>query len=452
MTENEFSQALRRGLGSAIIEIKNAKDKAKYRDTVLLYCLRDISYDWQVEGTKGKYLYFAICALGDKDYFEKTIIDRFLSRCSDRLFLQISGILLCFAEDGSTLAKEAFRKKYNYFASKQGRLSRNRTLDIDEGVQWDEVADNLFYIDGFSAFMRYAQDAGESLRINPDNHNVYYDWFVNRARDVFGEKRVNNFIDIEESNAIKFLIDTIKADQMSRSSYQLKENKEKITTDMLINVARKAVIDENPRGKIMRFRQFFWKNASETDILALANAALHEEDETVKGLLLRLFWRRPFPLGEAPLLKYTQSNNEILVESVVSILGEMQSSEIHDIAIMLLENKGLDSLALGLLKKNYKKSDDDIIYSLIKKKSSISHHVQQDIGDIYLNHRSINALPTLHNVYKKGICTLCRYRIIKSMNHCRVLSDEILEECQYDSYDETRRFANRLIARRQKNN
>ena len=98
MTIKTFSQALRRGLGGAIIELKNSEDKAAHRDVVLRYCLRDISYDWQSEGTKGYYLYLAIWALDDKDYFEPIIINKFLSRCSDRLFYQLAAILSCYAK------------------------------------------------------------------------------------------------------------------------------------------------------------------------------------------------------------------------------------------------------------------------------------------------------------------------------------------------------------------
>ena len=48
-----FAHNLHRGLGGAIVELKNAEDKSVYHDIVLHCCLRDISYDWQVEGTKG---------------------------------------------------------------------------------------------------------------------------------------------------------------------------------------------------------------------------------------------------------------------------------------------------------------------------------------------------------------------------------------------------------------
>lgn len=449
MTEKSFVYALRRGLGSAIIELKNNENRMQYRDAVLRCCLRDITFDWQTDGTRGYYLYTAICELGDKDYFEQIIIDRFLLRCSDRLFLQLASILFCYADDGSMLAKDAFHQKYDYFVLKNGRLSKNRSKDLDEGFQWDDVADKLFYIDGFAAFKRYAQDAGESLYRNPDNRNVYYDWFTNRAKEIFGEKRIDDYIEkmYGTSDAIRTLVDIIKADEASRESHQQGREQAAVTVDDLVKIAKEAALSENPPGKIMRYRQRFMKMASNAEILELANAAYCEEDKTIKGLLLRLFWHRPFPLDIAPLLQYVQSDNELLVEATVSILKEIKNKQIHDIAIMLLETKGLHSLALGLLKMNYKKSDDDIIFALIKK-SSIPHHVQQDIRDIYLHHRSTTAYPILHRVYQRGECGFCRHGIVEAMQRCGVLTDDILEECQYDSNEDVRKYAKQVINRR----
>ena len=67
MNEKAFSLALRRGLGGAIVELKNAEDKSAYREAVLRCCLRDITFDWQVEGSKGEYLYDAILASGEPE-------------------------------------------------------------------------------------------------------------------------------------------------------------------------------------------------------------------------------------------------------------------------------------------------------------------------------------------------------------------------------------------------
>ena len=58
----------------------------------------------------------------EPEYYERAIIEKFLSRCYDGLFYQLSAILYRFADDGSEDAKEALHSKYDYFASKKGRL------------------------------------------------------------------------------------------------------------------------------------------------------------------------------------------------------------------------------------------------------------------------------------------------------------------------------------------
>jgi len=159
MTEKELSQALRRGLGCAIIELRESEKKTAYRDVLLRCCLRDISYDWQTEGSKGLYLYEAILASGEQAYIERAIIERFLSRCTDGLFRQLAAILFNSADRGSEIAKNALYIKYNYFAAKKGRLIKRPP--VDEGLQWDEVAFYLLHIEGFSRFEQYAEDVGK---------------------------------------------------------------------------------------------------------------------------------------------------------------------------------------------------------------------------------------------------------------------------------------------------
>lgn len=446
MTQTAFYQNLRRGLGSAIIELMESPDRSKYRDIILRCCLRDISYDWQVEGTKGHYLYSAICALGDIDYFENILIHKFLSRCTDKLFHQLEDILFCYANNGSEPAKEAFRAKYNYFALKNGRLSNTHSLD--EGHQWDSVARRLFSIDGFAAFQRHALDVGALLHRNPKQCHLYdCDYFISEAEDKFGKKRTNGFLDrmYDKSDAVKALIDTRKAEALSHKRHEENAKQKKITLEVLLRTAREAATSELKHyGSIMQFRWSFMKEASDDEIMELVSAILHEPDETAKGLLLRIFWRKQFPLGAPILLEYAQSSNQVLSESALALLGEFKDKTIHALAVTLLNEKGFDSLALGLLKKNYRKTDDAIIDKLMKKTSRIPHHVQMDIRGIYMHHRSPNALPILLRVYQKGDCPFCRCGIVKAMKHCGVLSDRILEECLYDSYDETRNMAMRI--------
>jgi hypothetical protein len=302
-------------------------------------------------------------------------------------------------------------------------------------------------------------DMGTILQNYPNKQNVlYYDWFITEAEDVFGKKRTTAYIDkmYAKSDAIKSLIDTIKSDELSRMQYQENYEEEAVSVETILQAAQEMATGKIEHyGPVMRLKRPFLKNASEADILELANIAVSEIDETVKGLILRIFlsnmsWRIPFPLGVVPLFEYVQSSNEILYETALGLLKEFKDKKIHDLSIQLLKAKGIKSSALGLLKKNYKNSDDPIIAKAIKKASSIPQYVQSDVIDIYNRHRSVSALHILPHVYEKGECSHCRYNIVKAMHHCGVLPDEILSDCLYDSYVDTRKFAKRLMTRQKR--
>ena len=444
MTEKTFLHNLRRGLGSAIIELKENPNRGKYRDIILHCCLRDISYDWQAEGSKGYYLYDAIIALGTPEYFLKAIIDMFLSNCSDGLFRQLAAILSCYADDKNQLAKESFYIKYDYFTKKKGRLIKNST--VDEGRQWDELVFHLLYIDGFTVFKKYAFDTGEIRRKYPNHRKSYNGWYVYRAESKFGKERIDCYLnrEYERSAAIKVLVDTVKSDELFYE--QERKKQEPLTVNDLVKAATEASTDKKPRYKMYKLlgRRRFAPRASEQEIVDLAHTALDEENITLKALLLNQFLLKPFPLEITPLIEYAQSDNMLLTEVAIDRLKEFKDERLHDLAIQLLKDKGLKSFALGLLKENYRKSDDEIILAAMKKITKVPHHVQQDIRDIYTHHRSASALPILLRSYQKGDCSFCRYGIVEAMHHCGVLLDDIIEECLYDSYDDTRKKAKKL--------
>jgi hypothetical protein len=324
----------------------------------------------------------------------------------------------------------------------------SKSFRLDEGFQWDNVTNHLYRIDGFTIFKQHAINMGNLLQNKPENKNTYYyDYFVSESEKTFGKKRTVNFLEkmYGKSSAIKTLIDTLHEEKIERKQYAANFEQEKVTVNTLLAIAQEAASSEIIHfGAIMRYRRSFFEKASNVEILALANSILEEENETVKGLLLRIFSKRKFPLGFKPLLEYSRSENKILSENALYLLEEFKGKKIHDLAILLLQKQGLDSQALGLLKRNYQKKDDVIIHNLIKKTTNIPHHVQMDIQMIYNKHYSNKALPILFHVYLYGQCSHCRFGIVKAMEHCGVLSDTILKECLYDSYLATRKLSLKL--------
>ncbi|MCL2518979.1 MAG: hypothetical protein FWF15_10495, partial [Oscillospiraceae bacterium] len=93
MTTKTFTHHLRKGLGSAIVELKTNPNRKIYREIVLRACLFDIAYDPQCEGTKSWYLYTAVKTFDDVDYFLDAIVEKFRKRLWSRLWWQIRDLV-----------------------------------------------------------------------------------------------------------------------------------------------------------------------------------------------------------------------------------------------------------------------------------------------------------------------------------------------------------------------
>ena len=446
MTEKTFSHSLRRGLGRAIIELQENPNCARYHDIVSRYCLRDIAYDTQVEGTKGYYLYTAVKTFDNPEIILNRVAEKFDKRLYWRLSGQLDDILCCFSNDGYRTADMALEKKYGDL-KRRLPLMRSYSFELCEREQLENLM--IRKLDaGFKSFKQCVYDIDEMITKRGDCDCLFCDFFFTIAKERFGKKRVNKFLDemYEKSESLKLLIDTLKAEEISREEYQT--NLIAPTIDVLLQCAREAATCENPRLQMPRLRYLFARKASDAEFLELAHIVYREDNETIKALLLMMFLHRPFPLDIAPLIEYAKSNNALLSEFAIDTLRYVKDIRIHDLAVCLLEEKGLGSLALRLFKRNYQKTDDDIIRKLIAKTASVPQYVQADIVDIYTHHRSENALPILLHVYQKGYCTHCRCGIVRAMNHCNVLPDRIIEECLYDSYEDTRKMAEKIRSRR----
>ena len=445
--DRQLRRALRRGLGSAIVFLQNTDNKQHYRDIVLSYCLRDIGYDTQSEGSKGPYLYFAICALGDPAYFENPVIERFLSTCQYHLAQQLTDLLLCFARDGHQASIEALRAKYAQFEAER-KLRNGRTID---GWQWEYVASALLDIDGFTAFKRYVTDVGQYLRRVPDGHGLYYDWFISMANKKFGKRRASAFLDPSsasrrterEQDAVRTLAITMAKDEDTWQSRRQSHTNQPLTAQDVHQWAQESVANGSRDGSIGRI---FRKNSTDKEKLKLAQAILDEPDETVKGWMLRAFYRQPFPLGPEPLLPYLHTKNERLRDSAVGTLEVCHDEQVHEAAVRLLETQGLDSGGLALLEANYRRSDDAVIAVAMRHyRNNLPHFIVGVLGLIYTRHRSANAAPVLLRSYREGECAFCRFGIVQAMQRSGTLPPDILNECQYDSYEDTRKLARRLI-------
>jgi hypothetical protein len=136
MSEREFQDAIRKGLGRAIIYARG-HDVSAFREVILKTCLHSQGFDVQAEGTRASYIYELIGHLPEKAFYTDAVLDALPASGDDDNASQRFHIAALRAGDGDERARRAIYESY-----RPGPLQGTR---IGIGfVQLDGIASLLF--------------------------------------------------------------------------------------------------------------------------------------------------------------------------------------------------------------------------------------------------------------------------------------------------------------------
>ena len=444
MTEKTFLHQLYRGLGSAIIELKENPERSKYQDIVLRCCLKDIGYDVQSEGTKGYYLYTAICALGVKDEFENVIISAFNKRLEHRLFQQLTDILCSYADDGSEKARTALRTKYLCLAE---QLARQRTFPhrYCEREQFESLMICEVNTYKWSAFKKCIVDAGHISMMRKDDACNCYDWFLSHCENTFGKERVARYFDMasKKSAEVKAFVAAINELELIREENSRLRVEPEVTLESYITRAKELEKDKYAYARMRISAMRFSRQSNHNDLENLITIIINERSDEIKANMLCVFKYIDFSADIELLINYAKSNCERLQDIAIDALKRFKDRRVHDFSLKLISSRNLDA-GLPLLINNWNKQDEPLISGYILSSRKVSHAMQQNIRDIYTKHRSKSCGGILEHIYRNGECAFCRSGIVEAMRKSSVLQTSILNECLYDSYSEIRKLAKRI--------
>ena len=398
-----FINNVKRGLGSAFIELSNAVDKEEYKES-LVYCItHDCTYDFIYEGSKGDYIYRLINLYEDKSYFidlaKKTLLT---IKSYSNLHEQLLDILMEDYYNGNKNIKKFFEDYYSHFI-KNGRWTKNKInsfnyLSIkmsqlfgikkvkDILADWKKlnisISDHWF---GFHVSEKYKKYNLVNLESNGETDNKYNHTFEEFLELIKTKEIVYCFgcfsTEEEHNKCMDYLIGSSDANTVEKilENYQSEYIKRKIDINLLF-----SLIDK------------FDKKINE----AVYNTLAYYEDERV-----------------------------------VSLAFELANTKYYRIAIHMLMT-------------NYKKEYKDVIVSLYKKvKFSFATYedLTSHVIDFMMNNKKNMPDEILYITYYNDYCAFNREYIVKCMNKRNLLTDSIKEELYYDSDYEIRKYASRYI-------
>jgi len=449
LTKKQFRHDFLRGLGSALIALKESDDPKRYREIVIYGCLHNTTYDQQCEPHRNWYLYEAITLLDEVKSIEQLVIEKFIRMKRDTwLFDQLTALLYQFAVNGSSDARKALYQQYNVMLAELSR-KRKFTAMCPRRDMFDWICVWLTSLHGKRAFEKIVENISEVLL--PKNVDFFFDeWFYVNSVNKFGEDYVTNYLEKRAETLPAVRVYYEKAKEQNK---RWDRNTEQAIPTLEQVLAEAAKGKYRGRGLAIHFV----RRANLDEVEKLAKIAMDETDEQVKVELLYAFRRwGDFNFPETFLLKLSQSKNDELRLIAIGIMGKAPTDKTREFALSLIRHGTDVENGIALLSKNLRRKDEALLYEVVKSipvdrnGNSNWHSVFRDARAGIEKMRGQPQTDILEYLYRETLCSFCREGDVRLMHKKKVLSKAILQECRFDANDDLAEFAKQVMMKSEK--
>lgn len=425
---------LKLGRGRAYLLVKDHYDPS-FRDPILHACLHNLAYDRQLEGTRGWYMYTIIHATNDFTYYRDAIYAALLSLTAETEDYDIQHIFRLaanIAEDGDTEMREAIAEKFLAMPALGGFTAGEEITRLD-GL------DGFVYVAEF--LCEQMRQHGPDFIVGEDTYSADIGLFF-ALQDAIGEEEAKTAVEklrIERPSIIPILdaIDEWRIRPKRRTRPRPPKPYSKI----------KAMIEAASAGN--RFTYCFWgEHADATNLLQAAQDLLTQSDPARLRDYLEIFWKRPFPLDPAALIPLAQHTEFDVAIRAIGALEQIEHPSVRAFALESIERGYMVRGVVSLLQRgsNYQESDWAIIEPLTRQVSDVDdyHWLGFAVREIFEQHPTPLAIPTLLNLYQYGPCGNCREAFVDNLAELEAIPDWLREEAQYDSLNYVRETIEKL--------
>jgi hypothetical protein len=429
MTKKEFKEAMLRGLGRCVIAVR--QEPEKYRDLVLWACKRNFAYDAQSEGTRSWYTYTMAKAYPDKETFISATAEALRKYRPNGSWdlLHLSEVLMFFAMDGYESARNALEEKYQEVLAGMFARKRRPNRVFHELSDLEQLG--LVLAVESKTFLRIAGDFGRLYREKKYMCDGDFAWFFSSKG---GQYRRTMEAAARKDKNVACFIKREQADIDAQERFRQQRT-------------------EKPEENLTRFRLSRWlaKKADSETVERYARAYQMQTEPEARAKALEAFAWCPYPGNPQPVIEDTRSACEALSRTAWQALENLRHPAIRDFAHDNNAKGNRTVENFSLLVTNYIPEDAMLLESLLKeliaKKNWDEIHAAG--MDVYRAFRVDSVIPhpqhLLPLLYEYNPCSYCRESALVYMSKHRMLTKEVLEECQYDSnYDIRRMAAKRL--------
>lgn len=160
-----------------------------------------------------------------------------------------------------------------------------------------------------------------------------------------------------------------------------------------------------------------------------------------------------YPENPAPIIEDTNSDCEELRDAAWRVLGVIRHPVVRAFALSKVDADVEVCDVISVLVKNYQYQDAELLGRLVKsvqvdfRDSTYWHGIQLSV--LGMLDDGIKVSPSLlYYIYETTYCSRCREKVVKQMGSRRLLTEDILKECLYDSNEAIRKYVSKILKRR----
>ena len=465
MTKKEFKRAMQCGLGRCIQELQTTREPEKYKDAVLWACTHESAYDAQCEGARSHYLYEMVKCFPDEQPFVDAVSSYFTRNIADSYwgFLYACDFLELSARNGNPSAAGILRNYYGLMYDSLKHTKRrlpNGTLPLCD--QFEHLCISVVNLAGpceewEKSYFQTVEDLGMLFLDHPMFtywNFEEFQWYWEKQK---GKSEIRRMLKEEArtSEGIRAWLQSM----LNQESYWKNEcapKNRKMMEDLTAVSIYETLQAGGCVGRALPIMAavMLLKDGREDEVKRLAEYYRKETEPSIRSQLLWLLGRRACAgyLDAEAVIQDAQSENERLSENAFLALEYIRDDKVHDFAGKLMGKKEHIEDVIHMLANNYRQEDHDILVSLVTSlkvtlKEAVPWHgpfmtilSMSESGKT--EHFPRELLPY---IYKHTLCSCCRFLALKEMSRRRMVTEEILKECLYDSYEDIREFAKRKL-------
>ncbi|MCI8557879.1 MAG: hypothetical protein HFI19_08955 [Lachnospiraceae bacterium] len=429
MTKRQFKENLLRGRGCCMQALQ--EDRENYREVILWACSHSLAFDPQCEGSRAWYLYQFICCFPDKETFLTAAIDSFRHTRSNGnwKFLYLAELLNQFSLDGFSAAQQALWHKYEMLYAQLMKKKLSPGQHFPQRDDFEMLC--IILAENKTAFIKIAEDIGRLY----EKKSLYHAY---------------DFLWLYDSRGRYYLTALVREAMKSRYLEKyliISQEYEKVTENR--KECRPQALPLTGVRLSLRLQRI---NDPEA-LLPYAEAYLGQSEPKARAEALTAFCRCPYPKDPLPIIKDAKSQYKSLNDAAWEALSNIRHPLVRKFA--LEELKGNPNAALPVLIKNYQEQDARLLEGHIQ---AIPVNFRDTTGwhgiHLYIlsmkDDRQKAPASLLSHIYETTYCSCCREYTLYQMGKRRLLTNKLLQECLFDSNEEIRKYAKRILKRREK--